>query len=123
MTHHSVPEQRFLTVGLSSSERTLIVAHTDRGDSIRIISARQTTQSERKYYEETSSRRKTKDELRREYDLSQLKGSARGKYLDRYRKGTNLVLLSPDVAQYFPDEKSVNSALRTLIHIARRRSR
>ena len=71
----------------------------------------------------TSSRRKTKDELRREYDLSQLRGSARGKYLDRYRKGTNLVLLSPDVAQYFPDEKSVNSALRTLIHIARRRSR
>ncbi len=55
-------------------------------------------------------------ELRREYDLSKLKGGVRGKYLARYRAGTNLVLLSPDVAEYFPDEQSVNTALRTLIH-------
>jgi hypothetical protein len=54
--------------------------------------------------------------LRREYDLSQLQGGVRGKYSARYRAGTNLVLLSPDVARYFPDDQSVNSALRTLIH-------
>jgi hypothetical protein len=64
-----------------------------------------------------------RDELRREYDLSKLKGGVRGKYAARYRAGTNLVLLSPDVAEYFPDEQSVNSALRTLIPLAKGRLR
>jgi uncharacterized DUF497 family protein len=49
---HSGSEQRFITVGMSSVERILIVAHTERGESIRIISARKTTQHERKHYEE-----------------------------------------------------------------------
>jgi len=40
-----------------------------------------------------------KDELRREYDLPKLRGGVRGKYVARYRRGTNLVLLSPDVAE------------------------
>jgi hypothetical protein len=62
---------------------------------------------------------KPKDELRRSYDLSTLKGGVRGKYAARYRGGTNLVLLSPDVAEYFPDDRSVNAALRTLIHAAK----
>lgn len=66
-----------------------------------------------------TDRRGGKDELRREYDLSELKGGARGKYVARYRAGTNLVLLSPDVAEYFPDEESVNTALRALIHVAK----
>lgn len=65
-------------------------------------------------------KRKIKDDLRRQYDLSKLKEGVRGKYFARYRAGTNLVLLSPDVAEYFPDEKSVNTALRTLIHLAKR---
>ncbi len=63
------------------------------------------------------------DELRREYDLSKLKGGVRGKYIARYRAGTNLVLLSPDVAEYFPDEQSVNTALRGLIRVAKGRVR
>lgn len=49
---HSVSEQRFITVGLSSAGRVLIVAHADRDENIRIISARKTTQRERKHYEE-----------------------------------------------------------------------
>ncbi len=57
--------------------------------------------------------------LRPEYDLSRLKGGVRGKYTARYRAGTNLVLLSPDVAEYFRDDKSVNAALRKLIRVAR----
>lgn len=65
-----------------------------------------------------TEKREGRDELRREYDLSQLKGGARGKYSARYRAGTNLVLLSPDVAAYFPDEQSVNTALRKLIRAA-----
>ena len=67
-----------------------------------------------------SARPNKSDDLRPEYDLSKLKGGVRGKYLARYRAGTNLVLLSPDVAEYFPDEQSVNAALRTLIHVAKR---
>jgi hypothetical protein len=62
-----------------------------------------------------NEKRPAQDELRPEYDLSQIKGGVRGKYLRRYRAGTNLVLLSPDVAEHFPDERSVNSALRRLI--------
>jgi hypothetical protein len=60
-------------------------------------------------------KRVRRDELRREYDLSKLGGGVRGKYSARYRAGTNLVLLSPDVAEHFPDEQSVNKALRSLI--------
>lgn len=67
-----------------------------------------------------TEKREVRDELRREYDLSKMKGVVRGKYLVRYRAGTNLVLLSPDVAEHFPDEQSVNTALRTLIHAAKR---
>jgi hypothetical protein len=67
----------------------------------------------------TTEKRQQRDELRPEYDLSTLKGGVRGKYATRYRAGRNLVLLSPDVAEYFPDEQSVNTALRTLIHVAK----
>lgn len=55
------------------------------------------------------------DELRPEYDLSQLKGRVRGKYVERFRAGTNLILLEPDVAAAFPDATTVNEALRLLI--------
>jgi hypothetical protein len=58
------------------------------------------------------------DELRAEYDFSQIEGGVRGKYAERYRAGTNLVLLAPDVAKAFPDDKSVNEALRMLMEIA-----
>ena len=67
-----------------------------------------------------TEKRERSDELRREYDLSELKGGVRGKYIARYRAGTNLVLLSPDVAKYFPDEQSVNAALRALIRGTKR---
>lgn len=58
------------------------------------------------------------DELRPEYDLSKLKGGVRGKYVQRYKEGTNLILLAPDVAEVFKDNESVNEALRLLIKIA-----
>jgi len=59
------------------------------------------------------------DELRPEYDLSQLKNGVRGKYAARYRAGTNLALLSPDVTRHFPTGRAVNEALRKLIHGAK----
>ena len=55
------------------------------------------------------------DDLRPEYDLSKLKGGVRGKYLKRYRAGTNLALLAPDVRAAFPTDEAVNQALRSLI--------
>ena len=59
------------------------------------------------------------DDLRPEYDLSQLEGKVRGKYAERYREGVNLVQLEPDVAAAFPDAKTVNETLRLLIKLAR----
>ncbi len=67
-----------------------------------------------------TEKRKLRDELRREYDLPKLRGRIRGKYTARYKAGANIVLLSPDVAEHFPDERSVNSALRKLIRNAKR---
>ena len=60
------------------------------------------------------------DELRPEYDFSKMAGGIRGKYVERYRSGTNLILLDPDIAQAFPTDVSVNEALRLLLQIAQR---
>lgn len=58
------------------------------------------------------------DDLRPEYDLSELKGGVRGKYYKRAIAGTNLVLIEPDLAKVFPDTESVNRALRLLLNTA-----
>ena len=61
---------------------------------------------------------KSKDELRPEYDLEKLlKGGLRGKYAERYRQGSNVVLLDPDVAKAFPNAPKVNEALRLVIQL------
>jgi hypothetical protein len=61
---------------------------------------------------------KTKDELRPEYDINKMfKNGVRGKYAERYRKGSNVVLLDPDVAKAFPNARSVNDALRLVIQL------
>ena len=49
---HSLDERRFVTFGMSSSGRLLAVAHAERGDAVRIITARQATRAERRLYEE-----------------------------------------------------------------------
>ena len=66
----------------------------------------------------TRSKGEKADELRPEYDLGKiLKGGVQGKYADRYREGTNLVLLAPDVAEAFPTDEAVNEALRLMIRL------
>ena len=67
-------------------------------------------------------KKRRNDGLRLEYDLTQLKGSVRGKYYKQAAAGTNLVLLEPDVAQAFPDSSSVNRALRLLQEVATKSS-
>jgi len=114
---HSIDENRYITIGLSHLGRLLVVAHTDRDDRIRIISARKATERESSMKKRVDT--EMDDELRPEYDFSRLEGGVRGKYVERYQAGTNLILLAPDVAEAFPDDEAVNEALRLLIRIAR----
>ena len=57
-------------------------------------------------------------EIPAEYDFSK---GVRGKYARRYAQGTNVVVLDPDVAKLFPNADAVNSSLRSLAEIIRRR--
>jgi len=56
------------------------------------------------------------DEMRTEYDFASMKGGVRGKYAARLRKGTNLVLLEPEIAEAFPSDAAVNEALRGMLN-------
>lgn len=60
--------------------------------------------------------KRDKEQMRPEYDI---RGGVRGKYYERYQKGTNVVVLDPDVAALFRDSQSVNQALRLLIDVAK----
>lgn len=67
----------------------------------------------------TEARSKSvREEMRPEYDFS---NAVRGKYAQRYAAAPNVVVLDPDVAEVFPDSRSVNDALRALAEIVRRR--
>jgi len=57
------------------------------------------------------------DELREEYDFSQMTGGIRGKYVKHYQEGVKLIMLEPDMAKMFPNAKSVNETLRALSKI------
>lgn len=59
------------------------------------------------------------DDLRPEYDFASMKGGVRGKYVARLRKGSNLVLLEPEVAAAFPSAEAVNEALRGILNTTR----
>ncbi len=63
------------------------------------------------------NRTEINSEILDEYDFSK---GIRGKYVQRYAAGSNVVVISPDVAELFPDSESVNEALRMLVKIARR---
>jgi len=54
-----------------------------------------------------------------EYDFN---GGVRGKYAERFARGSNIVVLDPDVAEVFSDSESVNQALRALVEIIRRQT-
>jgi len=60
------------------------------------------------------------DEMREEYDFS---GAVRGKYAERFAKGSNVVVLAPDVAEVFTDGQAVNDALRVLADSVRQGKR
>lgn len=65
------------------------------------------------------SNRGNNDAMRSEYDFASMKGGIRGKYFQAYQRGTNVVVLRPDVAEAFPTEAAVNEALRGILSTAR----
>jgi len=56
-----------------------------------------------------------KDQLREEYPEELIKSGVRGKHAKRFREGTNLVLIEPDLQEFFPDSEAVNRALRAYL--------
>ena len=63
-------------------------------------------------------KKQTERPMRKEYDF---RNAEVGKYAKRYAVGTNVVLLDPDIAALFPDSKSVNETLRSLVRVGERR--
>jgi hypothetical protein len=94
-----------------------LLAHADHDDGIRILSARVVTRAERRCMKKA---KKLVDELRPEYKRSDFGVMVRGKYVDRLRESSNVVVLDPEVARVFPNGASVNDALRALAEIAKR---
>jgi hypothetical protein len=69
----------------------------------------------------TNWKRQNNDpDMLEEYDFSK---GIRGKYAKRYAEGTNVIVIDPDVVQYFPDHDSVNEALRSLLPIVKRHAK
>lgn len=66
------------------------------------------------------ARRERQDDILQEYDFSK---GIRGKYAKRYAEGSNVVVLSPDMAKVFPTSESVNEALRTLLLVGRKKAK
>ncbi|MFI5304197.1 MAG: hypothetical protein ACHQYP_05305 [Nitrospiria bacterium] len=69
-----------------------------------------------------TAKRKTrqKEDMLTEYDFSK---GIRGKYARRYAKGTNVIVLAPDLIKFFPDSESVNEALHTLVKVVQKKPR
>ncbi|MGC2111807.1 MAG: hypothetical protein WA655_19985 [Candidatus Korobacteraceae bacterium] len=63
--------------------------------------------------------RRSRDEMPPEYDFASMSGGIRSKHYQEYRKGSNVVLLQPDVAEVFPSEEAVNEALRGILKTTR----
>ncbi len=110
---HSDHEDRYITMGLSTENRLLIVSYTDRVRTFessapdkRLVQNAEITKMA------TSLSDSGSDDLRPEYDFRSMRGVVRGKYAARYRERLRVVRLADDVAEAFADEAAVNEALR-----------
>lgn len=66
------------------------------------------------------AKKKDADELRAEYKAQDFPTLVRGKYVDRIRASSNVVVIDPELTRLFPNADAVNAALRALSEIARR---
>lgn len=115
---HSAGESRLVLLGHSQANRLLAVMFTERGDRMRLISARTATRRERHTMKKTSAKRTSRvdaDDILPEYDFSR---GRRNPYAARMAGG-HIVVLEPDVAEVFPNASAVNEALRALAGIIR----
>src|SRR6266581_7037268 len=99
--------------GRSSSNRLIVVSHTEEGENFRFIGAERRISVNERH----TSRKRLKvsePEMRSEYDFSR---AVRGKYYRRYLESSNVVI-EPDVHRKFKNSAAVNDALRTLIRAA-----
>jgi hypothetical protein len=69
-------------------------------------------------YEQSSMKKDRANDRHPEYDFSSMNEGIRGKYVARYRAGTNLVLLDPEVAEAFPTDAAVNQTLCAVLEMA-----
>jgi len=121
---HSAGEERYLVMGLSTRDRLLVVAlssgrHEPESlaqDSLTDASAMTMKKAKGK----PQVRDVDRDTMRPEYDFSQ---GVRGVTAARYREGTNIIVLDPELMDVFPDSDAVNEALRALAPVLRRRKR
>ena len=60
----------------------------------------------------TKPMKSNKDQMREEYSEKLIKSGVRGKHVKRFREGTNMVLIAPDLHEFFPDSEAVDKALR-----------
>ena len=99
-----------------------MVAHTEEDETVRIISVALRAKENEKYMKKV--KQTDRDELRPEYKQSDFpEGLVRGKYAKRLRESSNIVVLKAEVAQAFPNEEAVNSALLSLIELAQKTTR
>lgn len=107
---------RYTTIGSSAQGLVLVIAHTEHGGTVRILRARAATERESEVF--MKEKAAADDELRPEYDFTEMKGGLRGKFAGRFDKGSNLVLLEPELARSFPSDEAVNDALRAVLKAA-----
>ena len=113
---HSIPAQ--IVYGPNRIRLTTVAVFAGQQRVLANIDKSLERRENRRTYEEKASAKATDNDLRPEYDLSQLKGGVRGKYYQQASVGTNLVLIEPKLARVFPDTESVNRALKLLVDTA-----
>jgi len=113
---HSTGEERYVLTGQSHQGRVLVVVHSERETAYE-SSARGSRPTKR---EDNMKKSRNDPDMLEEYDFS---SGVRGKYAKRYAEGANVVVIDPDVAEYFPDHDAVNNALRSLAAIIKTREK
>ena len=108
---HTDGEDRYLTIGNTFTERTIVVGHTTRDPRIRIIFARMATNTERRKFM-NQKWDELHDEPQPEYDFT---GAVRGMFYTGRKRTSVVVYIDEDVEKYFPTTKAVNDGLRILI--------
>ena len=101
---HFIGESRYVIIGISRYGQLLIVAHTDRAEKKYESSAPEKLPARSRGFMKKDIEQEMEDELLAEYDFAQMEGGVRGKYIERYRAGTNLVLLDLNIARAFPND-------------------